>query len=363
MHRKSEQRRRGPSGIFSFVGLLALGPVLAGCDAGPRLVHGSEPEKPVSDRGPQTVGIREVWRTNIASGFDNVGGMAAWPDGTIWVGDSRNLELWELRPDGSQPRAITWANSESERVDWISRVSVANDSLFLVWGYGGIDVGMRTRPGAARHFQLPRFSAWGFAGTADGGFVISGGGYPSDDFFDHSVHRYDGLGNRVNSWHSVFPHDDWRATRRLSGGALGLTASGDLLVSDVAPFRITKYVGLDPASPSLVVEDESIISSAELTRALAPDDPQVTFQFRWHRSTFVGEMPDGNILNVSLYYGRRGRPYSLWTVVTPRGDILASTRHDKAYDVWSRVPDGTYLASYDGDALKLEVSLSSRHGR
>ena len=123
MHRKSEQRRRGPSGIFSFVGLLALGPVLAGCDAGPRLVHGSEPEKPVSDRGPQTVGIREVWRTNIASGFDNVGGMAAWPDGTIWVGDSRNLELWELRPDGSQPRAITWANSESERVDWISRVS------------------------------------------------------------------------------------------------------------------------------------------------------------------------------------------------------------------------------------------------
>ena len=355
--RPPKSRRRGSSRLFSLVGLLALGPAFGGCDAGPRLVHGSGPEKPVLDRGPQTVGIREVWRTNIASEFDIVGGMASWPDGTIWVGDSRNLALWELRPDGSQPRAVTWANSESERVDRVSRISVANDSLFLVWGYGGIDVGARRRPEAARHLQLPRFSAWRFAAPADGGFIVSGGGYPDDDFFDHSVHRYDALGNHVNSWHSVFPHDDWRATRRLSGGALGLTASGELLVSDVAPFRIVKYVGLDPASRSLVVEDESIISSAELTRALAPDDPQVTFQFRWNRSTFVGEMPDGNILNVSLYYGRRSRPYSLWTVVTPRGDILASTRHDKAYDVWSRAPDGTYLASYDEHAIKLEVSV------
>lgn len=356
---KSRPRRFAGNWNLSLVGLLALGPTLAGCDAGPRLVQSSEPEKPVSDRGPQTVGVREVWRTNIASGFDYVGGMASWPDGTIWVGDGRNVELWELRPDGSQQRNVTWANSESGRVGQVNRISVANDSLFIILGYVGIDVGTRRRPEAARHVQLPRFSMWGFAATADGGFILSGGGYPGDDFFDHSVHRYDALGNRVNSWHSVFPHDDWVATRRLSGGALGLTASGDLLVSDVAPFRITKYVGLDPASPSLVVEDESIVSSAELTRALAPDNPKVTFQFRWNRSTFVGEMPDGNILNVGLYYGRRGRPYSLWTVVTPGGDILASTRHDKAYDVWGRAPDGTYLASYDGDAIKLEVSLGA----
>lgn len=342
-----------------FAGLLAGGSAFAGCDEGPRLVQKDRAETPVEDRGPQSVSVREVWKTNIDPQFDNnVSGMASWPDGSIWVGHSRTTEIWELQSDGSRPATVEWNASESGIDDTIQRVSIVNDTLFFVLGRISIAIGTRRQPATVRRVELFPYWQWGFAGAPDGSFIISGGTDPSDDYFDHSVHLFDEHGARVDSWHSVFPHDDWRATRRLSGGALDFTASGDLLVSDVAPFRITKYVDSDPGQPSLVVEDEGIISSTERTRATAPDEPTTTYQVRWNRSTFVAEMQDGNILNVSHHYGRwRGRPYSLWTVVTPDGEILASTRYENNYRVWNRAPDGTYLASQDGNAIKLAVLL------
>lgn len=341
-------------------GLLAGGPAFAGCDAGPKLVQKDRSETPVADRGPQSVSVREVWRTSIDSRFGNVGGMASWPDGSIWVGDTETTEIWELQPDGSRPATVVWTNSEPRNDAYVKRVSIVNDTMFFVLDRSSIDIGTRGRPATVRHIELPYYWQWGFDVATDGGFAISGGAYPTDDYFDHSVHQFDARGVRVGSWHSVFPHDDWRATRRLSGGALAFTASEDLLVSDVAPFRITKYVESDPGRPVLIVEDDSIISSTELTRATAPDEPNTTYQFRWNRSIYVTEMQDGNILNVSHHYGRwRGRPYSVWTVVTPAGDILASTRYDNNYTVWNRASDGTYLASHDRHALKLEVLLVS----
>lgn len=340
--------------------LLTLGLVssTAGCDTSPRLLRGVDPEVPVAERGPESIAVQEVWRTNIDSRFGFVAGIAAWPDGSIWVGDGRNRELWELQADGSRPATVAWTDAEAASVDDIERVFIVGDSLFFVLGAASIDIGKRGEARTVRHLQVPQMRTWGFVGATDGRFVISGGAYPGDPHWGHSVHGFDRHAVLVGSWHSVFEHDDWRATHRLSGGALGVDASGALLVSDVAPFRITKYAGFDGSQPSLVVEDESIIASSELVRALAPDNPKTTYQVRWNRSVFVCEMQDGNLLNVAHYYSsRRDRPYSLWTVVTPGGRILASTRHDNAYTVWARAPDGSYLASHDGNAIKLDVSL------
>ncbi len=336
--------------------------LVGGCDRDTVLVREAQPETPLEEEGPLGVRIREIWRTNIDPRFGSVGGMAEWPDGSIWVADGRNVELWELRSDGSRPKTISWSADISNRIESIMHLSMAPGfGALIVGGSGeGVDVATVDKK-FGHHVNLPLIWQYGFTGLSDGGFVVSGGKYPSQPFSQYSVHRYDRGGNHVASWHPVFEHKDWLATRRLSGGPVALTAMGDLLVSDVAPFRVTRYLGMDGDKPVLVVENEDIISSSELIRALAPEEPRVTFQFRWNRSIFVDEMPDGNILNVAhLYSSRRGRPEGLWTVVTPEGDLLASTRFSNGYDVWGRSQDGGYLADFNGFAVKLAVSVGPR---
>lgn len=330
---------------------------LSACQQRTGLVRGTEPEAPVEDRGPMSVEVIELWKTSVHADFGGVGGMAAWPDGMIWTGDDESAEVWELHADGTYRGQVTWSGSAAGRVKEIKEIAVASDSTFLILGRDQLDAGARDG-NEVRHLDLPPLQTWSFAALRDGGFVVSGGAYPGDAHYGHSVHRFDHHGTLTESWHPGFEHDDWRVANYLTGSAVGLSGNGDLLVSDLAPFRVTRYEGIDPARRVLLVEDEDVISSSELTRATAPNSPGTLYQFRWNRSRFVGETTDGNILNVALYYSdRRGRPYSLWTVASPDGAILASTRHDKAYHVWDRAPDGTYLASYDGDAMSLSVSL------
>lgn len=304
-----------------------------------------------------SVQVVELWSTGVHGDFGDVAGMASWPDGTIWVGDDESAEVWELQPDGDRPRQVAWKSSAAGNIDEIKRIAVASDSTFMILGRDRLDWGSRDGI-EGRHLDLPPLQTWSFATLQDGGFIVGGGAYPGDAHYGHSVHRFDYRGELTQSWHPGFAHEDWRVANYLTGNAVGISSNGDLLVSDLAPFRITRYVGIDPARPVLVVEDEDVISSSELTRATSPDHPGTLYQFRWNRSRFVGETTDGNILNVALYYSdRRGRPYSLWTVVAPDGVLLASTRHDKAYRVWDRAANGTYLASYDGYAISLSVSL------
>lgn len=344
---------------LNLVALLSLTAVVASaCQRHTGLVRNTEPETPVEDRGPMSVRVVESWKTDVHADFGHVAGMATWPEGTIWVGDGKNAEVWELRSDGSHPRQVTWSGPGSGQVEEVNGIAVASDSAFLILGRDRLVQG-RKDGSEVRHLDLPPLQTWSFATLRDGGFVVGGGAYPGDAHYGHAVHRFDDRGTLTASWHPGFEHEDWRVANYLTGAVLGLSDSGDLLVSDLAPFRITRYVGIDPARPALIVEDEKVISSSELTRATAPNNPGTLYQFRWNRSRFVGETTDGNILNVALYYSnRRGRPYSLWTVTTWDGVILASTRHDKAYRVWGRVSaNGAYLASYDGYAMSLSVSL------
>ena len=350
----TESRPRGLA--LGALGLLVV--ATSACQRDTGLIQGTgQPQTPVEERGPMSVQVVESWRTGIHADFQGVGGMAAWPDGTVWVGDGENAEVWELQPDGSRPRHVTRRGSPTERVDEIRQIAVVGDSAFLIRGRDELEMGAR-EAGEVRHLELPPMQTWGFVGLGDGGFVVGGGAYPGDSNYGHSVHRFDLNGALTSSWHPGFEHDDWRVANYLTGAAVGLTGDGDLLVSDLAPFRITRYVQLNPDRLVRVVEDEDVISSVELTRATAPESPGTVYQFRWNRSRYVGETTGGNILNVALYYSdRRGRPYSLWTVVTPDGSVLASTLHDKAYRVWDRTPNGAYLASYDGYAMTLAVSV------
>lgn len=304
-----------------------------------------------------SVQVVESWRTGIHADFQGVVGMAAWPDGAFWVGDEESSDVWELQADGSRPRKVRRSRPGTESVNEVRRVSAIGDSAFLILGRNELEMGTRNG-GESRRLELAPMQVWGLVGLGDGGFVVGGGAYPGDPNYMHSLHRFDLHGTLTSSWRPGFEHEDWRVSNYLTGNALALTSDGDLLVSDLAPFRITRYVQLDPDRPVRIVEDEDVIASSELIRATAPEHPGTVFQFRWNRSRYVGETIDGNILNVALYYSeQRGRPYSLWTVVTPDGEILASTLHDKAYRVWDRTPDGAYLASYDGYAMMLAVSV------
>lgn len=282
--------------------------------------------------------------------------MVSWPDGTIWIADGRHAGLWEVHSDGSGPRPSTWLGGGESALEQIHGIVRAGSEGLIVFGRVEVLLGTRTE-GIVRRASIPNIWIWSRLGLSNGGFVVSGGVYEGDPGHGHSVHRYDHTGDHMYSWHPVFEHQDWRATRRVSGGAVGHTESGDLLVSDLAPFRITRYPGGNGDNPLLIVEDENVIARSELERATAPDRPNVTYQERWNRSVYVGETVDGHILNVARMYGSRGRPESLWTLVSQNGDVLASSRHDRAYYLWGRTEAGDYLASYDEWAVKLEVSV------
>lgn len=214
---------------------------------------------------------------------------------------------------------------------------------------------------------------WGFKPTPGGGFLQSGGyGFSEDhELARYAVHHYDRNERHLASWHPAADHDNWEVVRSASGGPVALTEDGGVLVSDAAPFRITRYADLQGNGRHVVVEDESILSSALLNRAIVPQPGPgdwVAYTSRWSKSFYVGELSDGNILNVILEYPEDpdDPSTSLWVIVTPDGEIVARTRAQKAYRVWNDTPDGHFLASYwDRSALqplaaKLEVTITAR---
>ena len=128
-------------------------------------------------------------------------------------------------------------------------------------------------------------------------------------------------------------------------------------MSDLVPFRITLYAGGFGDNATVVIEDEGILSSAEIRRAL----PRVgTYSpGGWSRSTFVDEMSNGSILNVVFVveqslFGRSR--HAQWVVVSAGGEVLAQEKTE--YLVVAELASDTYLAStVDGDLVKLAVTV------
>ena len=322
------------------------------------------------DEYPFEISVREIWTTSGDPGFSTIGGMAQWPDGTVWIGDRRLAEVSEISPDGTGVRVVLRKGEGPGEVDRVHRISMLPGGGAVVLSSNSYDIFRADKSFRKRQTRLARIWFWGFLATPDAGFLLSGGyGYMKDDkLAKYAVHRYDQRERHRGSWHPAVDHDDWEVVRSTSGGAVALTRDGGLLVSDAAPFRITKYSDLEGNGGRIIVEDESVLS-AELDRAVtrAPGNT-ISYTNAWSKSFFVGELPSGNILNVILEFPEDpDNPHtSLWVIVTPDGDIVARTRVSTGYRVWNDTPDGHYLASYwDGSSLqflasKLEVTITAR---
>lgn len=341
----------------------AIGVIVVALWAGPAVVAGQVGE-------PLEVSVTEVWSTDGDSAFSYPKGMAQWPDGTVWVGDNRLSEVYEISADGTQTRiALREGDGPQEvrRVHWLA--ASPEGGMVVVEGsrvgFFGADKKLRRR-----RPQSESVWAWGFAATPDGGFLMSGGfGLHKDhELARFAVHRYDRRARHVKSWHPAADHDDWETVRSASGGPIALTRDGGVLVSDAAPFRITRYSDLEGGGGRLVVEDESIIASSELDRAVERGPGQRTsYTTAWSKSFFVHELEDGRILNVVWVYPENEDDpgHSLWVVVSANGRVSARTQIPRRYQVWSATPDGHFLATYWHDeklqyfAVKLEVTLLS----
>lgn len=320
---------------------------------------------------PMEVVVTEVWSTPGDPGFGLPTGMAQWPDGTVWVGDRSLEEVYEVSADGQRVAVALRSGDGPREVGSVHRIVALPTSGMVVWeGSRLAFFGADKRPD--RRFP-EQGSIWimGFIATPDGGFVASGGfgSDPSHQLARWSVHRYDGRARHVKSWHPAADRRSWEIVRSASGGPVAVTRDGGLLVSDAAPFRITRYADLEGGGARLLVEDEGVVSSSELDRAVAfgPNNSR-TYTSRWTKSSFVHELADGAVLNVvEVVPADDALPQSgLWLVVSPDGEIVARTPTARRYRVWNATPDGHFLATYWDEpnlrsvAVKLAVELAPK---
>jgi len=319
--------------------LLSLG-VFACVFAG---TQASAAETQESGEYPLTISVRKVSETRGDPGFAAVRGMEAWPDGTVWIGDGRLSEVHEWLPADNSVRLALRDGQGPREVRRVNRMDIAPTGEMVISHSRIVDIyGSNQRP--RRRFPVPAVWLWGFAALPNGGHIQSGGygTLESDPLARWAVHRFDDRGKHVASWHAVADHEDWETVRSASGGPVALTQSGGLLVSDAAPFRITEDNDLDGNGARLVVEDEKILSSGELDRAVTHGPGTSTsFTSAWSKSFFVRELPDGNILNVIVVLLPEARENSsVWVIAGRDGEILARSEVEIPYEVWNDTSDG-----------------------
>lgn len=310
---------------------------------------------PLEDQDPLGVKLIELWRLDVED-VGSVGGLAAWEDGTIWVGNRDDAGIWEVPPGGGGLRRVRGDGDAGDNPGRTLDMAPMPGGGMVIVGSGGVRV-FSDRDADGEFQSFPRMYLRDVAVFDNGDYVVSHGQYPSQPNYDYALHRYDNSGRHIASWHPAFPHDDWRIVTALSGGPVAVTATGDLLMSDPAPFRITRYAEGLPDNGTVVAEDATVVSSDELEASVRADG---TWSPYWTQSVFVDELEDGKILNVVRETAGRGRWRSLWVVVSPEGRILARTRFDTPYWSMVRSAPGQYLAVERGSwVVALQVSVEA----
>lgn len=305
-----------------------------------------------------TVQLEEAWSTRNGPGLGYITDMAAWTDGTVWIADAETGQVWQVKPNGEIECCVA-VESDGDVADLVTLSSGGLVAMGFVSRRATFYDANKRFAGAA---SIPDIWTRGVAALPAGGFVVSGG-FRGTEAAQYAVHRFDEAGSYLDSFHPALLRDDPRAVRRLSGGPVAVTVAGDLLLSEAAPFRITRYSGTRPQDGHLVLEDHSIVSPAQLDRALVPEDPSVTYSPRWNQSIYVGEMSSGHILDVVHVYpdSPRARTRSLWVVATPDGKVVARSTFAVQFTVWDKTPGGAYLVSYadpqTGNQLAAEAQV------
>ncbi len=324
---------------------------LTGCRAdNSQFVAGGSAWDAVEHLGPKAVSVQPLWSRDV--GEVSIGGLAMWDDGVIWIGELRSGAIWELSTDRTKPLLMRRQSDETGGPGGTLAMVSAPGHGMLILGRNGVSR-FQERTGPSDFVQVHRAEAKGFAAFPNGDYVIAYGQYRDDPHREYAIHRYDLAGNHIASWHPAYPDPDWVRVAHLSGGPLAVTAKGDLLFSEMAPFRIIRFLGGTGSDAVVVVENEDIVSSAEFQRA-APEPGVVAF--RWSRSVFVDELPDGHILNIVRFYpdGRR-ETQTHWLIVSRDGGIVARTVFDGIQRVGARTPWNTYLVVRQGVLMEVEV--------
>ena len=305
---------------------------------------------------------REIWRVEFPEKTgDRVAAAAAWDDGTIWVTTDAG-QVWELNATGTSLRL---SHEDTEVVGdhpTTALAKVPGAGMMLLGRHGVMRFRTPSDPGVVVD-ETVRSTVRGFAAFANGDYVVAYGQWRGQPQVNYAVHRYDSGGRHLDSWHPAFSYpqwadQEWRAVLYMSGGPLAVTAAGELLVSDAVPFRITRYGGGFGDHATEVIEDESIVSSEEIQRAL----PRVgTYTFDWNHSVFVDQMSDGSILNAVLVSQRSlfgSRREMMWVVISATGEVLVRDKKEY-YPVAAAGPDAYLATTRNGDLVKLEVSVEA----
>lgn len=316
---------------------------------------------------PLELDVREVWSTYGDPGFVWVDDMIQWPDGAVWLGDGDASEVFQISADGGTTKRVLREGDGPGEVRVVRGFASSEGGVVVRDRRGFSFFGANKRFVRHMTFPVPVGNA-ALAVAPNGDLIVSSAfGQEGHELAKYAVHRFDRKrGWHVKSWHAAVDHKQWQTVQFASGGAIAVTRDGGLLVSDRAPFRITRYADLSGNGAHLVIEDETVVSASELERAVTYTATGYRTTTAWTRSVFVHELDDGNILNVVSVYEGEYRASSEWLVVSPDGRILARESLEKPYLVWSATPDNRYLASYydyETDQLaaaKLDVTVSSR---
>lgn len=299
------------------------------------------------------VELREVWSTGNGPRFGYVTDMMAWADGTVWIADAESGQVSRVRSNGE----IDCCVATETRGDVASIAALADGGAVVMGLVSRRALFYNARKSFFHDAPIPDIWTRGVVGLPDGGFMISGG-IRGTEASRYAIHQFHDDGTYSSSFHPALEHNDPKAVHRLSGGPLAVTMAGDLLLAAAAPFRITRYRDARPDNPQLVVEDHTIVSPAQLRRALVPEDPRVTYSPRWNRTVYVGEISDGKILSVVHLYPDNPRTpvQSLWVVVAADGNVVARTTFAAQFHVWASTPDGRFLVSYVDRKTRQELA-------
>ncbi len=285
---------------------------------------------PMESTGDVVVAVSELWARELGSGVNLVTGLASWGDGVFWVSTFNPAAIWELNLDRARLRSLLewWPMGEDGMGTPFGMSRIPGAGLVALGRNGVRAFGAPADRG--RHLTM-FYSVYGYArgivGLPDGGFVVSGGRYPDDPLVANAIHEYDAGGAHVSSWHPAHENEDWRMVLNFSGRPIALTADGGLLVSELAPLRITKYSNRGLGDGQLFVEDTSILSESVFAKAMPRSGTRTFF---WDRSVFVDELADGVVLNaVHVFPPRREEPRTRFVAVSPGGEILGITTYDE----------------------------------
>jgi len=310
---------------------------------------------------PFEVCVREVWSTFGDPGFGWPRGMLQWPDGTVWVGDSQVSEVAEVAADGTNVKRVLRAGEGPGELRRVYYIVPYRDGGIVIHESPGFSFFGADKKFRRRMMWPVNLETQGLVATPDGDLIASGGfGHETHELARYAVHRFDSRrGRHVKSWHAAADHQQPETVRYTSGGPMVVTSDGGLLVSDAAPFRVTRYADLMGNGAQLVIEDEDVVSASELDRAVTyGNNNSNKYTTAWTRSFFIDELENGDILNiVRVSPEDDAPPTSEWLVISPEGSILARTPVAKGYDVWNATPDGHYLATYWDDAASMDAAV------